>query len=58
MFALLTVSFVLLMFVGYLFNCYKVYLTAKEKSPPTGMFILRIVGIIVPVLGAILGWIE
>lgn len=41
--------------IGWIMNIVK--LIANMNLPITGVFVLRIVGIFVPIIGAVLGWV-
>lgn len=42
--------------VGYVMNIFKIF--SAMGSPITGLFIVRIIGIFIPVLGGIIGYIK
>ena len=48
------IALAILFLVGWVMNIVK--LITNMHSPITGVFVLRIVGIFVPIIGAIMGW--
>ena len=52
---LVFIAIVLAGVIGWVMNIVK--LITQRHAPITGVFVLRLVGIFVPIIGAVMGWI-
>ena len=51
---LMLAPFAVIGIIGWVINIVKLF--TNLHSPITGLFILRVVGIFVPIIGAVMGW--